>query len=156
MKDKKAAIFYFLMTLILLDFGSQLRKLSFFEEIDSINNPLFSICHIQNTGSAFGMFENQALFLAFLGIVVIALLSYYVLTSVQFKDRWLLLSITLFSAGTLGNIVERIRYHAVIDYIKLNFIDFPVFNSFDIMICLGIFIYFIFVLISSKKVKNEN
>ena len=38
MKDKKACIFYFLMTIILLDFGNQLRRISFLPYIEKINN----------------------------------------------------------------------------------------------------------------------
>ena len=44
MKDKKAVIFYFLMTIVLMDFGNQLRKI--FENpyfAQKIDNPIFSI-----------------------------------------------------------------------------------------------------------------
>ncbi len=146
MKDKKACIFYFLMTLILFDFGSQIRKISFFESIEKINNPVFSIFHIQNTGSAFGLFEYKTKLLAVLGIVALVFLSFYVFKNVGFKDKLPLLSITLFAAGILGNIVERLQFGAVVDYIKLNFINFAIFNAFDIMICLGLFLYFLSVL----------
>jgi len=65
------------------------------------------------------------------------------------------LALTLFSAGTLGNVIERFKFGYVVDYIKLNFINFPVFNAFDVMICLGIFVYCLYILLENKKVKNE-
>jgi len=43
MKDKKAFIFYFLMTLILLDFGNHLRKISQHPLVENISNSFFSI-----------------------------------------------------------------------------------------------------------------
>ncbi len=148
---KKALIFYFLMNLILLDFGNQLRKLSFNSYFDNYSNPVFSITHTTNTGSAFGLFANNPLPLAIFGVFALIFLTYYIYKNVTFNDKLELLSITLFSAGALGNVIERIRFGYVFDYINLSFVDFPVFNSFDIMICLGVFIYFIFALIDLRK-----
>ncbi len=148
MKDKKAFIFYFLMSLILLDFGNQIRKLSFLYKID---NPVFSILHTNNTGSAFSMFQNNARILAVFGIIVLVFFVYYVIKQVKFSDKLLLLSLTIFSAGTLGNVIERLKYGAVVDYIKLNFINFPIFNAFDVMICSGCFLYVIYTLTYGKN-----
>ncbi len=150
MKDKKALIFYFLMGLILLDFGNQLKKISYNPYFQLKTNPVFSIVHVNNSGGAFSLFQNGAQILAILGIIVILFLIYYVYKNISFKDKFSLLSITLFSAGVLGNLIERIKFGYVVDYIKLNFINFPVFNSFDIMICVGIILYVIFVLIDFK------
>ena len=61
--------------------------------------------------------------------------------NITFKDKIQLLALTVFSAGTLGNTIERLRFGYVVYYIKLNFIKFPVFNAFDIMICIGICLY---------------
>lgn len=157
MKDKKACIFYFLMTLIFLDFGNQLKILSENEYFKNINNPVFSIVNLNNTGGAFGLFLGGASFLAVLGIIVVVFLSIYVYKNIKFSDKLPLLAITLFCAGALGNIIERIKYGYVVDYIKLNFVDFAVFNSFDIMICTSVFIYFLFIIFNKDfKGQNEN
>lgn len=155
MKDKKACVFYFLMLLIFLDFGNQLKKISYNSFFENMQNPLFSIIHLNNTGSAFSLFQNQATVLAYVGIIVTIIIAIYIYKNIAFNDKHALLSLTLFSAGTVGNSIERLTQGFVIDYIKLNFINFPIFNSYDIMICLGIFLYAIFVLFDNKKVKNE-
>ncbi|MBQ8847502.1 MAG: signal peptidase II [Candidatus Gastranaerophilales bacterium] len=155
MKDKKAFLFYFLMSIIFLDFGNQIKKISYNPYIENHSNPIFSISHTTNQGGAFGVFQNHTNLLAIFGIIAIALITFYVYKNIKFSDKTALLSITLFTAGALGNLIERITNGYVIDYIKLNFIDFPIFNMFDILICLGIFIYAIFVLIEQKKVINE-
>ena len=155
MKDKKACIFYFLMTIILLDFGNQLRNISYYSSINSVHNSFLSITHLNNTGSAFSMFQNQAQILAYFGIFVVLFVAFQVFKNVTFNDKNQLLALTLFSAGTLGNIIERFKFGYVVDYIKLNFINFPVFNAFDVMICLGIFVYCLYILLENKKVKNE-
>lgn len=155
MKDKKACIFYFLMTVILIDFGNQLRNISYYSSINTYKNPIFSITHVNNTGSAFSLLENQALILALFGILIILFIAYQVFKNITFGDKTQLLSMTLFSAGTLGNTIERIQYKHVVDYIKLSFVDFPVFNAFDIMICVGIFLYCAYLFLDFKKAKNE-
>ncbi|MBQ7286613.1 MAG: signal peptidase II [Candidatus Gastranaerophilales bacterium] len=154
MKDKRACIFYFLMTVILLDFGNQIRKISHMSYLEKIDNPIFSIVHVNNTGSAFSLFQDHAKILAYLGIGVILFVAFQVFKNVSFKDKNNLLALTLFSAGTLGNIIERLQFGHVVDYIKLNFINFPVFNAFDIMICIGIFLYCLSIIIDIKKGKN--
>lgn len=156
MKDKKACIFYFLMTIILLDFGNQLRNISYYSSINTIHNSFLSITHLNNTGSAFSMFQNNAQILAYFGIFVLAFIAFQVFKNISFNDKNQLLALTLFSAGTLGNVIERFKFGYVVDYIKLNFINFPVFNAFDIMICTGIFMYCLYILLENKKVKNDS
>jgi len=150
--SKKAFIFYFLMSLILLDFGNSVRKLSYNTSFENYSNPVFSVVHTNNTGSAFGLFSGNSIILAVFGIVVLAFLTIYVIKNIKFENKTELLSITLFSAGALGNLIERIHFGYVIDYIDLNFINFPVFNAFDIMICIGVFLYFI---LTVKDLRNE-
>ncbi|MBR5305160.1 MAG: signal peptidase II [Candidatus Gastranaerophilales bacterium] len=155
MKDKRACIFYFLMTIILLDFGNQIRKLSYSPYLTNADNPFFSINHINNSGSAFSLFQNQSAILAIFGILAVLFIAYQVIKKITFNDKLQLLSMTIFSAGALGNVIERIQFKYVIDYIKLNFINFPIFNAFDIMICVGIFLYCIYLFLDFKKAKNE-
>lgn len=155
MRDKKAFIFYFLMSIIFWDFGNQLRKISFNSYFDNFSNPVFSVIHVNNSGSAFGLFQNHLDMLVILGIVAVLVISLYVYKNLSFKDRIELFSLTVFTGGILGNLFERIKFGHVIDYIKLNFIDFPVFNAFDIMICLGVFLYIILVLSDFKTLKGQ-
>ena len=155
MKDKKAFIFYFLMSIVFWDFGNQLRKIIYNSYFDNFDNPIFSVVHINNTGSAFGMFQNHIDLLVVLGIIAVSIISLYVYKNIAFKDKIELFSLTVFMGGTLGNLFERIKFGHVIDYIKLNFINFPVFNAFDIMICLGVFLYIILVLSDFKTLKGQ-
>lgn len=156
MKDKRACIFYFLMTIIFLDFGNHLRRISYNSYVENINNFIFSVVHVNNTGSAFGLFQNNAKLLAIFGILIVFLIVFEVFKNISFDNKNELLALTLFSAGTLGNIIERLQFGHVADYIKLNFIDFPIFNAFDIMICIGIFLYFICIILDYKNEANKN
>jgi len=154
-KDKRAFIFYFLMSIIFWDFGNQIRKISYNSFFENFNNPIFSIVHVNNTGSAFSLFENNTLFLILFGVFAIGVVSFYVFKNISFEDKTALMSFTLFMGGTLGNLFERIQTGYVTDYIKLNFINFPVFNAFDIMICSGVFLCAIFTLFDFNTLKKE-
>lgn len=149
-KHYKSFLFYAFLNLILLDFGNQLRNLSF--KIENYSNPIFSICHMKNTGSAFSMLQNYTLALAVLGLIAIVYIGYYIFRNMSFQKKLPLLILTLFSSGTLGNMLERLNNGYVVDYIKLNFVDFAIFNAFDIMICASILAYIIYLL----KAEREN
>lgn len=161
MKDKKAFIFYFLMCLILVDFGNQIRNFSYLSQIQNIDNKFFTIMHVYNTGGAFSILQHHTFFLIMLSILALCYISFHVYKEVDFNDKMSLISLTLFSSGTIGNLIERVQAGKVLDYIKLNFMNFPVFNAFDVMICTGIILYTVFVLFElkipyfTKKVSDE-
>ena len=156
MKDRRAFIFYFLMSIVFLDFGNQLRKISYNAFFENFNNPIFSITHVNNTGSAFSLFENQTLLLSIFGIFAVVLVTFYIIKNITFNDKTALLSLTLFMGGTLGNLIERIQFHHVVDYIKLNFINFPIFNAFDVMICCGVILYVIYIMADCKGQNDKS
>ena len=49
-----------------------------------------------------------------------------------------MLTLVCLTSGILGNLTERLTKGYVIDFIKLNFINFAVFNFFDILITVSI------------------
>ena len=61
-------------------------------------------------------------------------------------------------AGGIGNIIDRIRLHFVVDYIEPLFIDFAVFNFADCLITVGAFvlmIYLVIDIVKDEKTKKE-
>jgi signal peptidase II len=61
-------------------------------------------------------------------------------------------------AGGIGNIIDRIRLHFVVDYIEPTFIDFAVFNFADCLITVGAFvlmIYLVIDIVKDEKTKKE-
>ena len=57
----------------------------------------------------------------------------------------------LICAGGIGNMIDRIRFDYVVDFIYFKVIDFPVFNVADIMITIGTVLFFIVVLFFVKE-----
>ncbi len=113
----------------------------------------FDLTYVQNTGAAFGLFQNgKAYFLILTPAIMIALLLYVI--AKQRKNRWVNLSAALIIGGAIGNYIDRIRLGYVIDF--LDFKIWPVFNIADSSIVLGtaIYAYYVFF-IGDKEGKRE-
>lgn len=99
--------------------------------------PLVSLLHIRNTGAAWGVLaDQQVLFLIVTVVVVLALL--YTLHHKARYSHFYSFSLALVIAGALGNFIDRMRLHYVVDMFKLDFIDFPIFNLADSAITIGV------------------
>ncbi|MBW2995606.1 signal peptidase II [Candidatus Woesearchaeota archaeon] len=108
------------------------------ESIPVIKN-ILRLTYRQNTGAAFGILQDQNLFLIIVSFIVLAGAIYFCLKSKEFLLRLLL---SLLSAGIIGNLIDRIVFGYVIDFI--DFRIWPVFNIADSIITLtiiGLIIY---------------
>lgn len=96
---------------------------------------IFRITHITNSGAAFGIFPNQGNFFIVIAVVVaLAIVLYYRYLP---TGSWLVrLSLGLQLGGAIGNLLDRIRYGHVVDFIDIGF--WPIFNMADIAIVTGV------------------
>ena len=58
---------------------------------------------------------------------------------------------SLLIAGTLGNLIDRIIYGGVRDFININIFNFPIFNLADTMLCIGVGVRIIILMLEKKK-----
>jgi signal peptidase II len=96
---------------------------------------LFRISYVTNTGAAFGLFPDQGGLLVVVAfVVVVIIVAYYRHLP---AERWLLhLSLGLQLGGAIGNLLDRVRYGYVVDFIDVGF--WPVFNLADSAILIGV------------------
>lgn len=95
------------------------------------------LTYVQNTGSAFGLFTNQTLFLtiaAAVGVVIIA----FIFFRSGGTSKLLATSLAMQLAGAIGNLIDRIAYGYVVDFVDFRF--WPVFNVADSSITIGFII----------------
>jgi signal peptidase II len=112
---------------------------------------IFRITLTFNTGSAFGLFPNQTLFLivaSFIAIVILLILY----RNHPFPGPLLRLSLGLQLGGALGNLVDRLRLGYVTDFIGLGF--WPVFNLADASIVVGIVIL-VWLFLFPRRARQE-
>ena len=107
---------------------------------------LFRLDFVKNYGAAFNIFSGNRIFLSFISIIFSIILIYLLLRKNTSKSLDLY-SYSFILGGSIGNGMDRILNGFVIDFINLNFINFPVFNIADISINIG----FIFLLYSIFK-----
>ena len=97
---------------------------------------IFTIELVHNYGAAFNIFSGSRLFLSFISIISIIILFYLIfLGDNKLINKY---GFSLILAGSIGNGIDRIFNGYVIDFIKIKFIDFPVFNIADIVINIGV------------------
>lgn len=111
--------------------------------------------YVENRGAAFGVMQDTRWFLIALTVVVLAVILIYVFKSKK-KHPLFLLSVALVFAGGIGNLIDRVFFGYVTDFIHLLFIDFPCFNIADICVCTGgalLVIYLLFI--DAKKGEKD-
>ena len=122
------------------------------EEISIIPN-FFSIQYLKNTGAAFSILENQTILLAITSIICISVIIYY-LKKEENLTTAMYLSFGLVLGGILGNLIDRIVYQGVIDFLSFQIFNynFPVFNIADIGITIGVLLLIIIYI--SRDIKK--
>ena len=102
-------------------------------------NNLFDLIFVQNTGAAFSIFENSKIFLIAFSIIAIILILIYVIKNIPEYSAVASFWTAMLVAGISCNLYERIAFGYVRDFIKINFVEFPIFNISDIFINLSVF-----------------
>lgn len=130
----------------ILDFAAKFfvtNNLSLSDEIKTFI-PFLSIVKVKNFGIAFGIFKGQTgLLILLISVILIALLC--LALSKKIESKQLLLAISFVIGGGIGNLIDRIFFGYVTDYLKLSFFP-PVCNLSDYFICLGALIVAIYCL----------
>jgi len=154
-RSPKAFIFFAVASAVCFELGNTIKNIIVkTPSLLDYSNPVFSITAAKNTGSAFSILQNQAVLLAIFGILAILAAAVYVYKKLGFENKIELLVFTFFTGGVLGNAVERLANGYVFDYIKLNFIEFPVFNAFDVMISASVILYAAFLIFGEKLLRR--
>lgn len=104
----------------------------------------FDLVNIRNRGAAFGFLNRSDIewqFWLFLAATVIAAWAIVSLVRTARHDPLLFVALGLVLGGALGNLIDRVRFRAVVDFLDfyLGIWHWPAFNVADIAICIGAF-----------------
>jgi signal peptidase II len=108
--------------------------------------------YLENKGAAFGMLQNKKTLFIFMTLVMLIIV-FYVLFKLPMQKKYRIWQIFLccICAGGLGNMIDRVRYDYVIDFIYFKIINFPIFNFADICVTIGTILLFLVILFFSKE-----
>ena len=105
-------------------------------EAITVIEDFFHIVHVHNTGAAFGLFagwEHSSILLTFISIsAIICIVVYYFLMSSA--NKLTIIAFSLVVGGAAGNLIDRLRWGYVVDFIDWhykNVYHWPAFNIAD-------------------------
>ncbi len=116
---------------------------------------IIGLRYAENTGAAFSMFSGKVDFLIIFTAIVIAVII-YALIAKKFSDKTEEFCFVLILAGGIGNLIDRIAQGKVVDYLEFLFIDFPIFNFADILVCCGVGLYAVYVVYTEFIAKKKD
>ena len=90
----------------------------------------------RNTGAAFSLLNGRSALLTVLTFLLIAAVTVYLLRAADIRPT-VCVGLWCVVGGGLGNLWDRLFSGGVIDFIRLDFISFPIFNFADVFVCAG-------------------
>ena len=96
------------------------------------------LTYIENAGTAFSYIQNNIGIIITLNIIIlIGIIIFIIIKRAKIKNLTFL-SLILILSGGISNLIDRIVKGYVVDYINIEFLNFPIFNIADISIVTGI------------------
>lgn len=115
---------------------------------------IMDFVYVENRGAAFGILQDTRFLLIAVTAAVIVLLLFYTFKTKR-RNPAFCLSAALICTGGIGNMIDRIIFGYVTDFIHLLFIDFPCFNLADICVCTGGALIVIFLLFFDRQAQRK-
>lgn len=114
----------------------------------AIIDDFFYIVHVHNTGASWGLLSGFSLGFAILAIIALSVIFCFRKT-LELKKTYLQWTFGLLCSGIVGNLIDRLAYGYVIDFIDIHLPGYrwPAFNVADSCICIGVVLYFLYSLL---------
>lgn len=120
---------------------------------------LFTVKVTINTGGAWSLFSDSTIILTVISsIVCVVIIIGFLIICARSPQVPILTSssLALVLAGGMGNLIDRLVYGYVIDFIDLSFIEFPIFNIADIGVTCGIVLFVISFIFNDLRIDGES
>lgn len=154
---KKKIILLLILTILLVGID-QIIKIYVKSNLQNknVNIGLISLEYSQNIGIAFGLAKDNTNTIILTGIIVIALIVAFFIRQLKNIDIKTSIIISMILSGGIGNLIDRIFWGGVIDYINIGNIipKFPIFNFSDCLIVIGLILFVIFTFREFTNIKS--
>ncbi len=112
---------------------------------------VFQLQYLENHGAAFGILQGQQIFFYLItALILLAVIWFYSRIPGGRIYRLLRLLCAIITAGAVGNLIDRIGFHYVRDFLYFSLIDFPIFNVADIYVTCSAVLFVICILFVYK------
>ena len=128
-------------------------------ELITVIPGFFNLTHVRNRGAAFGILADvpgiwRSLFFISVTIIAVAVIGFLIRTA---TERLHIIAFSLIAGGAVGNLIDRLRYSEVVDFIQWYVKDYywPSFNIADSAISVGVTLLVIDMLFTKKREENS-
>ncbi len=111
---------------------------------------ILQLTYVENRGAAFSILQNQIWLLVVVTVAILCAII-YVFYKKMIQTTLGRISLVIIAAGAVGNMIDRIVRHYVVDMIEVVFISFPVFNIADIYVTVGVALFCIYFIFQHKE-----
>ena len=116
---------------------------------------VLSLTYVDNPGIAWSMFmDHPELLTIATGVMMVALLVFLFTKFV--RSGVLIVFLTLVLGGGLGNLADRVFRGSVVDYLHLEFVNFPIFNLADCLVVVGVILTLVWLLAYWFRDEKQN
>ncbi len=157
MKNKYAWVTAIVAAVIILDQCTKLLVMQRFRLYESmpVIPGFFNLTHVRNRGAAFGILSGLHGSWRTVFFIVVSLVALSVLAVLVRKtgERLTLVAYALISGGAAGNLIDRVRFGEVVDFIEWYYRSFhwPAFNVADSAITVGVGLLMIEMLFVQRR-----
>jgi len=113
------------------------------------------LTYVENRGAAFGMMSDRRWIFMIASVLAIVFVLLYIIFYGKTLTPLLGISLSFVVGGGVGNMIDRVAYGYVVDFINFELIDFAVFNGADSFICIGAGLMILYVIISEFKTSDK-
>ena len=113
----------------------------------SVIEDVFCLQYLENRGAAFGIMQNRQFFFVVIAAVILGIIG-YLYSRMPYTSHYRMLRIcaVLIASGAVGNMIDRLRFDYVVDFISFVLIHFPIFNVADCYIVVATIVLFLLFL----------
>ncbi len=118
---------------------------------------VFHFTYIENRGAAFGILQNSQIIFIIIGSAVAGVIGYLLINKRNDFPLWVRCTMAVVLAGAIGNLIDRVFFGYVVDFLYFKLINFAIFNVADCFVVVGTIIIAVYLLFVYKEpAKAEN
>lgn len=122
------------------------------QSIEIIPNFL-NLTYVHNTGAAFSIFEGAKWFFIITAIIVLNIIYIFFIKDKELKNSEIVIYSLLIS-GIIGNLIDRVVFGYVIDFIDVNIFNFAIFNLADSFIVIAVVL--LLIMMGGKNARDNS
>lgn len=113
---------------------------------------VFQFNYVENSGAAFSFLSGQRALLLVITFAILAVVLFFLFRGRK-EPLLYRISLAMVAGGAVGNLIDRIAYGYVVDFLDFNLIHYPVFNVADCFVVVGAILLCVYFLFFQKEEK---